>query len=547
MFLVPHVAEGAPTTLTDGELSDETTPVFSQHFPLLSDKKAGTAVASTARPPSGRLGVGASKRSPRPNVRSEACRKVNFEPKPPSARSASFAGAAAEPERVKKKPDVPPAFLSHEHVLRAAQQPARSKPAGAAASLVERLTTPSRDWRLPAVTFVWRGGGERVSLVGSFTGWRERVPMAADARGAFFVTLHLRAGEHHYAFEVNGALCIADEERMCEPTAEARAPVKTANARTVDDGAEFEEEEAIAEEETGEEAAQAAMLPCGFSQDVPAVEQLRAWLGAAPPALPPQLGLLHGVRVGGMPRRSTALARPADEWHSALGHAAFAIRAAPAQQQQQQELGGLLERLELEPPCDGAGADSDGGSAEGDGSSADGDSAGSGSEERLSPPQARSVASSLDACGDSAEASTSLSVAWRWRAHRVTTILYRPAPAAAAARAEGAHSSLVAGSEVRAPAKAEDAARAKPARSSAAARAARVQPGGSVAAQGAGSPRAPAALAVPKADAGVGMWFDAGCMGGDDGSVAQGGAHGTEQRLPFAVVDWMAADLAAVR
>jgi hypothetical protein len=108
------------------------------------------------------------------------------------------------------------------------------------AAFVERLTTPSRDRRNVAVTLSWSGGGSSVFLVGSFTNWTERVPMVAAENNTHVTTVHLRAGEHHYLFEVNGLLCIADEDPLTTPSP-GSAPASIVNSVLVDDGSEYEE------------------------------------------------------------------------------------------------------------------------------------------------------------------------------------------------------------------------------------------------------------------------------------------------------------------
>ena len=346
MFLVPHMAEDAPMAAADGEASAETTPVFAQHFAPLEVVKAAVGGAKL-RAPTGRLSAGGAKGAPRLGVRAEASRKIAFTDDPSAAGALVAAANAALAQRLPNAFDAfpgaaaaalpapwdVPMFLSHSHALQ--RVPAKAAPAAlpAPSPLVKRLLAPSRDRLIVAVSVVWRGGGDVVSLLGCFTGWRERVPMVADGSGAHFVTVHLRAGEYRYVFEVNGRLCVADDEPMADACG-AGAPVPAANVLLVDDGAEFDGEERAealsrADDPLGAapwlaRASDAAADGC-YTQSTPT-----AALGLWVPQLPPHLAKLHGVRAAPLSlRRAPRAGQPPVEWHSELGHVAFALTAAP--------------------------------------------------------------------------------------------------------------------------------------------------------------------------------------------------------------------------
>lgn len=398
----------APVDGAADEYDAETTPTLPQHFAPYEAANAA-AGATCARVSSGRLLVG--------GARADAARKVAFaaaapRPPPPStpfdgsllarcaeAQSAELKGAWVEAMRPPS--DVPMFRVGRGHT-RALQRSQVTPTEARAASLVQQVLAPSRDRRLVAVSLVWRGGGAAVFVRGSFTGWAERLPMAADSSGAHFVVVSLRAGTYHYAFEVDGVHCVADQEPVCEAAAGAAlagAPVTSANVLTVDDGAEFEGEE---EAEGGERAA--AQPEPAYSQEVPveareaagarAVVGLRAWIGMMPAALPPHLARLYGVEPSEASQRGRYTRDgPPVEWHSELGHASLGVRAPPAAQ--------------------GAGCAMDG--ADGGGYA---DASSSGHSARDSASDAPGLASS-----------TCVSVAWRWRSQcRVTSVLYSPAP-----------------------------------------------------------------------------------------------------------------------
>lgn len=595
MFLVPHVAEDAPMACTDGDASAETTPVLPQHFAPLDVLKAATGASGKLRVPSGRLAVGGAKGAPRLGVRAEAARKIAFSSEPSAAGTlvAAANAACARPTvaasvfdafpcaaaEALPKADMP-TFLSHAHILQRAQQAVPIKPRPAiglpVSALTKQLTTPSRDRHIVAVSIVWRGGGDTVALVGSFTGWRERVPMVADSSGAHFATVHLRAGEYQYAFEVNGTLCVADEEPMCEVGAEAGAPIKSANTLLVDDGAEFEGE--------GDEMNAALMraahplaiapwlarhsapaLESEYSQEVPSSAAAAAaaagaraglglgvWIGASPPSLPPHLAKLHGVSLTAPLRRRIVRDGPPVEWHSQLEHISFSATygadGPPA------VCAGVQQQIESESEDDNYHSGSD--------------------EQSLSnsPPEKRTffgapaVQAEAAAVAPGASGSACLSVTARWRTHRITTVLYTPAPSVAA-KAQSVRFPSTVDSAMSVPVLAAPAPR-KPACSltvpihmslAAAASAAASHPRrlasrtGSAASDVSMAAAAPSVVASPvspaspapapassNADAGMGFWFDAGMC-----------AHGHAQQdaqLPFdGGLGWMVEGLGGRR
>lgn len=560
-----HVADGVPAPADGDDESKETTPVLSQHYhgPLQTAKAATVATGAKLRAASCRLTIAGGKGPARNGVRVEASRKIAFAPTaslipavpavfarplPCSLPTTTCAGSLlhGRPGAVVQPTADTPMFLSHSHVLQRRLQAASPKSAPPPVSpLVSQLLMPSRDRRRVAVSLVWCGGGDAVFLVGSFTGWRERVPMAATEGGAFFVTIHLRAGAYQYAFEVNGQLCIDDEETTCAtaalPTCSATVafppavpaspagapaaecgplPLQTANALLVDDGAEFEEEEeeqgavpplappgkaappAAAGWHAGDGSigappprssaptaapSAAAATPfqgarragthsdgACFSQEVPdaAIEAaalsrasraglsgcggcggggLGRWAGAAPPLLPPHLARLHGVPLSAQARCARARAREGApvEWSCELEHAGFAVAAQPAPEgggdkrvRARDEWAEALEadrqeeRRGSDDEYDG-GADGCGGAGTCGHSDADGTANSVGMRSAsVSPPDddRRAAASDVPFRSSAAPrlgASARVSVTWRWRAvHRVTTVLYSPAPAA---------------------------------------------------------------------------------------------------------------------
>jgi hypothetical protein len=276
----------------------------------------------------------------------------------------------------------------------------KRKRAPSPAAFVEQLITPSRDRRNVAVTLIWPGGGSSVFLVGSFTNWTERVPMVAAEGNTHVATVHLRAGEHHYLFEVNGVMCIADEDPLMS-VSPGSAPTSIVNTVLVDDGAEYEElggdAEAAARPDSPTDIVDdstalwsAGTSACagadGFSTVVPTTLKV-SWF--EPPALPPHLARMHGVQTAA-PRHIWPQGRP----HAAfadckLNHAAFAR-------------------------C--------GDDAAGDGTDA-ADVAGSccSPDKSAAPEMGRSFTALAPAM--------TISVISRWRAHRVTNVLLKPTPA----------------------------------------------------------------------------------------------------------------------
>ncbi|KAJ1625208.1 hypothetical protein T492DRAFT_1147516 [Pavlovales sp. CCMP2436] len=256
------------------------------------------------------------------------------------------------------------------------------------AAFVEQLTKPSRDRRKVAVTLSWPGGGNSVSLVGSFTNWTERVPMVAasplEEGNTHFVTVHLCAGEYQYCFEVDGVFCVTDEKPMAiNPTGRGQL----VNIFVVDDGSEYEElggKAAGPESPTqiyGEGTApswSARADTDGFSTSVPINLKVAR---DEPPPLPQHLFGRNGVPQTAASRRTRRIIWPEGRPHAVsadceLNHGAFAH-------------------------C---------GANEG--------FAGSG----VSPEQGLPTI-------QRGRQATTISVSTRWRAHRVTNVLLKPTPA----------------------------------------------------------------------------------------------------------------------
>ena len=63
--------------------------------------------------------------------------------------------------------------------------------------------------------FHWTQGGEEVLIVGSFSGWKEFLPMKKEGNGKIFsYTTDLPVGIHSYKFVVDGEWRYADEQEQ---------------------------------------------------------------------------------------------------------------------------------------------------------------------------------------------------------------------------------------------------------------------------------------------------------------------------------------------
>ncbi|KAJ1627607.1 hypothetical protein T492DRAFT_842228 [Pavlovales sp. CCMP2436] len=252
-------------------------------------------------------------------------------------------------------------------------------------AFVKPLTTPSRDRRNVAVTLSWAGGGSSVFLIGSFTNWRERVPMVAEEGNTHFATVHLRAGEHQYLFEVNGVLCISNLEHV------AGVSGLIVNTVVVDDGSEYEELGGkAARSESPMQIDDDGMAPScsaradadSFSTTVP-TNLTVAW--DEPPPLPAALARVHGVPQTAASRRIRRIIWPEGRPHAVLEDCAL-NHAASAR-------------------CDDAA-----------GNGADDKALGLGSSPEIGLPEIGRL-------------TMTVSVTSRWRTHRVTNVLLKPAPA----------------------------------------------------------------------------------------------------------------------
>ncbi|KAJ1629426.1 hypothetical protein T492DRAFT_907593 [Pavlovales sp. CCMP2436] len=284
-----------------------------------------------------------------------------------------------------------PNFAAHSHILKQAIKSAQTPAAARSAAVVEQLTTPGREKRDVAVTLSWAGGGSSIFLVGSFTNWVEHVPMMVAAEGNMHVvTVHLRAGEHHYLFEVDGVLCVADEEPMtsvlpgCTPAGWSRWCI--VNTVVVDDGSEYEDGKAAAARPVSPTEITAPFSSTrtgadGFSTTVPADLQV---MWGEPPALPATLARMHGVPQTAASCRIRRIIWPEGRPHADFADCALLNHAASAR-------------------CDDA---------------------------RISQPD--SGCSDVGLLPEMGKPAISVSVTSRWRAHRVTNVLLKPAPARSA-------------------------------------------------------------------------------------------------------------------
>jgi len=406
MFLLPPNANADPFAMSgmldDGMAGDsETTPEMPMHFQGFS--------ALHGMPPTGPSAAGSGGARLRVNKQAGAR---------PAARRAAFAGTAAADRRAgvfvaessmfadgvetADTAGLWSSWASKASPLTATAPPSRTD-----------LLRPSRDRRDVAVTIQWRGGGTNVCLVGSFTNWTGRIPMIADGP-CHYVTLHLRAGHHTFLFDVNGSLCVADEQPLVEGP-EDGAPAHLVNTIEVDDGAEFEDAGDEASTEAVDECAWAlfgAGAPSaalararpndGFSTHVPATV---AW--GPPPPLPPHLDELHGVAPRATCKTRAGLCPP-PVWHVDLNHVGV-VRSSGAP---------------TEEDC--------------------ADSVSPPSSPLLgprSPPEASSPPSP-------ARGVTLLEVTSRWRDARVTNVLYKPtaprthSPAGPAVTADSASAAI---------------------------------------------------------------------------------------------------------
>ncbi|KAJ1633195.1 hypothetical protein T492DRAFT_867147 [Pavlovales sp. CCMP2436] len=211
-------------------------------------------------------------------------------------------------------------FLYDLSVIISKQVPKSAQtPASRSATFVQQLIMPSRDRRKVAVTLSWLGGGSLVFLVGSFTKWADRVPMVPAQDNTHVVTVHLRAGEYQYLFEVDGVQCIADEEPM------ASVSGVVVNTVVVDDGSEPEAPTQIDDDGTAPSWSARASAD-GFSTTVP-TNLTVAW--DEPPPLPAALARVHGVPQTAASRRIRRIIWPEGRPHAdledcALNHAASA-------------------------------------------------------------------------------------------------------------------------------------------------------------------------------------------------------------------------------
>jgi hypothetical protein len=124
-------------------------------------------------------------------------------------------------------------------------------------------------------------------------------------------TVHIRAGEHHYLFEVNGVLYVAEEQTLMS-LSPGSAPASIVNSVLVDDGSEYElGEAAAARPGSPTHVDDSCTSADGFSTVVP-INLKASW--SEPPAVPPHLAQLHGVQTA-VPRHAC--------WQEGRPHAVF--------------------------------------------------------------------------------------------------------------------------------------------------------------------------------------------------------------------------------
>jgi len=311
-FLDPREQEAlrkaADASRAPAPTSAETTPELPAHF---------------GQGPGADLPKGASQPAPGSRLRVGGAAKAALAARLSPAPHAAATFPLAPPSAVATEE---PALPRARRPLFAAKPPAPSAPAPAApSSLAAALVRPSRDPSLVAVTVQWEGPGTEVALVGSFTHWRERLPLRGDDAGRY-LTVHLPRGEHQYLFEVDGALVASDAAPVCAPPPGA-APADLVNTITVCDGADFEGADLDLPRARPFDASDSPGAPQawpvdeadapGYGQKVPS--DLPFW--GEPPSLPPHLERMHGV--SGARRRRPRAGRP-PECHADLDHAGFA-------------------------------------------------------------------------------------------------------------------------------------------------------------------------------------------------------------------------------
>ena len=137
------------------------------------------------------------------------------------------------------------------------------------------------------VWFRWNFGGDKIFLVGSFTGWKEHLPMEKNGDEATKI-LKLERKEHYYKFIVDGDWRFApDQQTVADHNGNINNIIDLNDLKDADEEEEEEEEE---EEDKGSEIGNQAAhkqedtcLPMnGYNQEIPKISEFTQ----EPPIMP---------------------------------------------------------------------------------------------------------------------------------------------------------------------------------------------------------------------------------------------------------------------
>ncbi|XP_067130378.1 5'-AMP-activated protein kinase subunit beta-1-like [Centruroides vittatus] len=79
-------------------------------------------------------------------------------------------------------------------------------------------------------TFKWEKGGKEVSIIGSFSGWKDLLPLI-EKEGVFVVTSNLSAGDYYYKYQVDGEWAVDQDQPTTELEDQGTVNILTVSAK----------------------------------------------------------------------------------------------------------------------------------------------------------------------------------------------------------------------------------------------------------------------------------------------------------------------------
>ncbi|XP_064621881.1 5'-AMP-activated protein kinase subunit beta-2-like isoform X2 [Lineus longissimus] len=228
------------------------------------------------------------------NTAGGAKRRLSGEdPSPSKEGSFDFLPSSPDPTGTSRKGLIYQPSLDDGNNVEFSQLRARCQDSQYEPILLQKGHTPEKPSKLPTV-FKWTGGGKEVSLSGTFSGWKTKIPMV-KSHGNFYTIVDLPQGEHQYKFYVDGEW-VHDTNELTVPCgvrpreeALVSNDLGTQNNYISVKSSDFEVFEALAQDSIGSVSSSklSGSPPGDYGQEVP-VRRVDKHTGG-PPLLPPHL------------------------------------------------------------------------------------------------------------------------------------------------------------------------------------------------------------------------------------------------------------------